>query len=666
MNTMRHFLTLPFAMTTLSVLLSACGGGSNTINSNATNSNSTNYCSSTDASCVDIVFDDTPVANLNFECGVYRGLTSVTGVARCPIDSTVTYYLKAPNGVHVVTLGSFNVKSVRNVTATEAADTSLIRIGVKELAENTNTGASMSSLDDGSLTATTALNISRLLQTLGRSSEPFVATAPVNRIYIDSDIKVGIDKMTSDVSAIDFQTGAFADKVKPWLDVEQRTLLSSSAIKQRLQETITAGKAGSYYSNPIGLLSGLINSTNIGVLNVNLGISGSSMTSTSGASAYSSIGLFTVQNRAGQNFGYGMQWKGSSNTPADLYKLFMESDFAKMRVNSGSNGIDPYSNRFKNFALKVSTAAYTGQAQYDDTFTQGDTFSFVNGKLIRDLAVVGSPDVYKLYTGVVVSDQKDLGSWDQFNTNGAKTYSGAATVMKTGAINTYLDREVWRVKDLVSPGQTYLFPLYTTFTFNFPQGYKTECANQGLNCGESQSVNVIFLENGDIVANSTVAADTATQQCTRDITKDIPVGTVRAAYLSQDGQQYYISPNIVMSDPSFGALDGMQVGTSALAPRVKINIAGIHAAPANTRGNINATSAEAIKDANGNVKVLPDDNLSAATWVNGYNTFINSRVYAATQDSSLPVTTKEQKLLAQLANGTLSVNTADCYKVLQK
>jgi hypothetical protein len=358
-----------------------------------------------------------------------------------------------------------------------------------------------------------------------------------------------------------------------------------------------------------------------------------------------------------------------------MYQLFLNSDFAKMRVNPLSGGIDPITNKFSNFNLKVSAAKYVGETsagygtsqQYNDTFASGDTFSFVNGKLIRDFSVIGSADVYKLYTGVVASDSTDLGTWQQMSANNTLSYSGKATLSKTGAVNTYLDPAVWRVKDAVTTGSKYLFPLYTTFTFKFPDAFVSACTSNGqISCPSSQSLNVIFLENGDIVANNTVGTDT-TGQCTRDSGQDIPIGTVRAAYMSQDNTNYFVSPNLVLSGASFGLLDGIQVGTSALASKVKINLAGVVNAPAGTQGSINATSAEAVTDSStGAVTTTPDANLNPAMWVNGYDQFIQLHVNAAVNNSAATQPTAQEKVLANLASGNLSVNTASCYKVMQK
>lgn len=669
-------MKIPFAMTTLCLMLAACGGGGakNTVAGNNTDSGADNICAANNNSCVNVVFDDTPVANLNFECGggstagvVYRGVTDVTGVARCEPNSTVSFYLKSPtNPQHKVVLGSYVVKTIRSITSTESNDsTTLVRIGVKELAEST-TGTSLTSLTSSSdTTATTAINLSRLLQTLRRTSEPYVSTAPVNRIYIDNDLKAGIDKMSSDVVATDFKDETFATKVKPWLDASNRTLMSAADVTPRLQTTIMATKAGSYFSTPLATLSALQSSTN-----VNLGISGVSPSSNN----YSSVGMFTVQNRSGQNMGYGMQWSGATSSDlSTMYQLFLNSDFAKMRVSSLNGGIDPISNKFSNFTLKVGAAKYMGETsntygitgQYNDTFANGDTFSFVNGKLVRDFSVIGSADVYKLYTGVAVADAADLGTWQQTNGN-TTNFTGQATLSKTGSVNTYLDPAVWRVKDVVNTGDTYLFPLYTTFTFKFPTAYTTACAANGqAACAQSQNLNVIFLENGDIVANDTVAASATAGQCTRDTSHDIPIGTVRAAYLSQNGTNYFVSPNIVISGASFGLLDGMQVGTSSLAGKVKINLAGLQNLPAGGQGTINATSAEAVTDSSGNV-TTPDANQAAAGWVNGYNQFIQLHVNYAANNSSASAPSPQEKVLANLAQGDLSVNTASCYAVMKK
>lgn len=670
-----------FAFTTLCLALAGCGGGSNNISENPSGGNNgggINECSTSNTSCVNLVFDDNPIVNLNYECGVYRGVTTVTGTARCPVDSTVSFYLKTPDKDRKIVLGSFSVKSVRNTSASEAQDTSLIRIGVKELAEST-TGRPIVSLTDAA--AQTAINISRLLQSLGRTNEPYIATAPVNRILIDETLKASLlAKLTSDITAKDFQDGSFEAKVKPWFTEQKRTLISVEEAKARLLKTILAIKSGVFFANPISSLSIL---SEFGI-NLDLGISGVGVVN---SEQRVSNALFSLTNRDGKTIGYGMQWVGTPKTPEDLYKLFISKDFAKMRVTNPDGGINPFTNKFTNFKLKVSRATYEGETsskyvtasdnglsqQYNDTFGSGDNFSFINGKLVRDLMVFGTADVYKFYTGVTVADQNDLGTWDQLDNSNVRRYAGNASLTKTGTVNTYLDSSVWKTRDAVQIGSTYIFPLYVNLTFTNSDSYLVECGKQGLTCNKAETLKVVFLENGDIVANNGIKANEQ-GQCTRVLADDIPIGTVRAAYPSTDRRNFYVNPSILLSGKAFGVLDGVQIGTSALAPRVKFNLAGVLLASAGNQGSINVTSSEPILDDNNNIIVDPINNVSPAEWVNGYNTFIRSRVAAKAAEAEaseppktpLPNVTNAQKLAAEQYTGLLSANTLPCNKVLLK
>ncbi len=655
MYTLYQKLKKPFSLTTLCLLLGACGGASNTINEDfsSTEENTAVQCASTDTNCVDLVFDDTPVINLNYECGKYRGVTDATGSARCPIDSNVNFYLKAPNGLRRINLGTFSVKSVRASDLSEAEDSSLIRIGVKELAENT-TGTKITNLNEG-VAASTAINISRLLQSLRRQSEPYIATAPVNRIYIDSDVKAGIEKLSEDIAAKDFQTGSFEDKLVPWFEAQKRSLLDEASAKARLEKTILAIKSGIFFATPTATLD---LGSQLGTTSLDLGISGLGENN-----KRASVAIYMLADRAGQSIGYGMQWSGQTTTAQEAFKLFLNSNFAKMRIEDSSGGLNPYTNRFTNFNLKVGPKTYDAAEanQYN-----GDTFSFVNGKLIRDLAVLSSATVYEFYTGVKVEDQTELGTWTQKSPAGINSFTGNATLFKTGAVNTYLDPAVWRTKESVKSG-TYLFPLHATFNFDYSNEYLEECKNQAkTNCTKTDSLPVVFLENGDIMTDSNNASAFANANAAcGDGAAQTRIGTVRAAYPSTDGNQFYISPSIILSGEKFGALDGVQIGTSALAPRVKINLAGIRQAAAGQRGSINVTSAEDGDTASGEV---------AAVWVNGFNTFTDFRVAQKEAEEKStekvekpsPAITKTQKLVAEQYAGGLSVSVSSCYTVKQK
>ncbi len=655
MNTLYTKVKKPFALTTLFLLLSACGGGSNTIieDPTSTDEEAAIQCVNTEKSCVDLVFDDTPVINLNYECGKYRGVTNATGVARCPIDSNVNFYLKATNGVRRVNLGTFSVKSVRNSDASEAQDTSLIRVGVKELAENT-TDATITILDN-SAAATTAINISRLLQALRRDSEPYINTAPVNRVYIDNDVKADIEKLSKNIDAKDFQDGSFEEKLTPWFEAQKRTLLDNATAKARLEKHILAIKSGIFFSTPTATLD---LGQQLGSTSLDLGISGSN------DNQRASVALFSLADRVGQSVGYGMQWTGQFTTVQDTYKLFLTSNFAKMRLNSGEakSIINPYTNRLTDTSFKVDSKNSGAEA---NTYAN-DIFSFTTGKVIRDLGVLGSTSVYEFYTGIKLEDKSELGTWQQKNAAGINSFTGNATLFKTGAVNTYLDPAVWRTKDSVKSGN-YFFPLYATLTFAYDNEYIEQCKKQGLTCASSDSLPVVFLENGDIMTDANTVATNSQPLCggTGSSNAQTRIGTVRAAYPSTDNNQLYISPSIILSGAQFGVLDGVQIGTSALSPRVKINLAGIKQAAAGQNGTINITDAQGNDTASGEIP---------ASWANGYNTFTSIRVAQrqAEIDSEnkvekpSPDVTNQQKLEAEQVEGLLTIKTSSCYSVKQK
>lgn len=691
---------LPFAMSALCLLLSACGGGSNNISSANNNTNSQSLCSTSDTNCVDLVFDDTPIANLNFECGVYFGTTGNTGVARCPINSTAKFSIKTSKG-RKINLGQYVVKPVRIVYASELLDTSLIRVSVKDLAENI-AGGSISSLDDNSAAVRTALNLSRLLQSVGLKSEPYIATAPVNRVFIDKDLvngtpaqaatstspavtaKPGLDLLTEDVAAADFKDDTFSTKLQPWLDANGRTLISTAEAKSRLQKTFLAIKSGFYYGTPSQRLTIGKEGTEE---DLDLGISGNG---TVRPVIQVTNAVYTLTGRNGGTIGYGMQWASEDpKTEKQIFEMFTNTTFAKMRVSSG--GVNPYTSRFDNFKFIVSRAVFvgdednsyttlstpSGSKKYEDTFETGNIFGFVNGKLQRDLVIPGTETAYKKYLDVDrLDDNTELGTWEQrtdpSNSTGDRIYAGRATVSKIGAVNTYLDPKVWRVRDLVARGQNYIFPLYAMLTFRYTDASVEECKKlPGANdqtCPASRTLNVVFLENGDIWTsrNSTTSACIApVVEPTSSQQKDVQVGTVRAAFLSTDGSQYYISPTIILSGKEFGKLDGVQIGTSALAPRVKINVTGVREAAAGSRGSLNLTSAEPITDSNGDGLNNTDDGL----WVNGYNSYIiNYVAYAESlaEDDATKAPPAALKVAATQAFGVLKIDPSSCYRVPTK
>lgn len=632
---------LPFALTTLCLMLSACGGGSNTINEDPTGGGTGNVvseCPTSNATCVDVLFDDTPVVNLNYECGTYRGLTTATGVARCPIDSNVTFFLKNPDNARRVTLGTIAVKPVRNVIASEAGSDSLIRITTKDLAEAT-TNTAITALDS-TVGATAAINMSRLLQTLARTSEPYIDSAPINRVYIDTDVKTGIEKLEKDIVPADFQSNDIVAKLQPWLEVQKRTLISADEAKRRLNKVVVIKNAGIFTATPT-LDVGFSSSFNV---DLKLGVS-----STNSNNTFASMAMYSSVDRSGQNTGFGLQWVSKATTLADKYTIYLKNNFSKMSLTTPQAGFNPYTKRFSNFSFNVGPKTYTSSSDANDY--NGDVFTFVNGKLVRDVAVLGSSDVYELYTNELIKDRSELGTWEQKSAIGSTNFSGTATVSKLGGVNTYLDPAVWRVKDGVRAGETYLFPLYMTLTLNYDKAYTDACST----CAASQTIPVAVLENGDIITdgdNSAAFAGSKAMCGGGGITQK-RIGTVRAAAPSGDGSQLFFNPSILLAGSQFGALDGTLIGIES---RIKINLAGIRNVATGQRGSLNATSSE-----------LGDTDQNPALWTNLYNSFTNLRVnYKPATNETVDAATPEQKLAANQAVGTLQANTSECYKVYQK
>jgi hypothetical protein len=658
---------LPFALTSLCLMLSACGGGSNTINEDPTGNEGGNSafveCAASDTTCVDLVFDDTPVVNLNYECGKYRSVTSNTGVARCPADSNVTFYLKATDGTRKIVLGKVAVKPVRNTISSEIQNTSLIRITTKDLAEST-TSSVIASLDE-SAAAKAAINISQLLQSIARTNradptkpyasnnEFYVANAPVNRVYIDTDVKADIEKMTEDVEAKDFQDNTFISKTKPWLEAQKIKLISNAEAKRRLEQVIMAKNAGVFYATPTLDLSFAQNLS----VDLKLGVSGSDA---GGNTA--SVAMFALTDRTGDSTGYGLEWINKAPDNDAKYKMFLTSKYSKMRLATNGNVFNAYTNRFNNFSFDIGPKAYETGA--DGTTYEGNKFNFVNGKLIRDLAVLASADVHNLYTGETIKDNSELGTWEQKNAIGGTNFSGTATVFKRAAVNTYLDPAVWRVKELVASGQTYQFPLYATMTINYRPEYTAGCAD----CKKSVTLPIAILANGDVttnVSNVTNFVDSSAA-CAGEVTMSNGevfaqkvIGTIRAAYPSSNGNDFYISPSILLSGEQYGMLDGTLVG---IGEPIKINLAGVRNVRAGERGSINATSAE-----------LGDSDTRSAIWANTYNSFTRLRVeYAAAndeaedKDKNLVPVTEAEKRAANQDFGTVQINTSPCYTVYGK
>lgn len=676
----QHGLHRAFALSALTLALAACSAGSNTINSKAGSGERTEC---TAKNCVQLEFTDDPVVGLNYRCDTVVNVTDNTGVAKCPNNSNVTFYLRAKTGKNEVVLGTAKVEAVRSVTDDEASSSNspLIRLTPKDLVV-LDSSTSLGDLEGGNARA--AINITRLLQSLRLPEKPFVASAPVNSIFITEDIKADIDKIVdkdkkmTDIKASDFSSDDVFTKLEPWLKARNVTVLDAETAKQRLLNTLKVIKAGVYYGTPtITLPDTTTSPSNGGAIDIGgtiggidtaslkLGIEGEKNGEVNNRAT---MATYMLTDRSGASMGQGMYWAGSASDSKAAYNLYRETDFKKLSLQSSLAGFNAVTDDIEQLAWTTAAVA----APSGGTGQPATRIEFQDGRLIRNFAMVGSEKLYRLYTGIKPEElipSGSLGLWRQFNLNDngspqtTVAYSGTATIAKAVSVNTFLDPEVWRTKDTVLAGETYVFPLHVTLSFKAGAA----CPN-GTDCIDVGQLGMTILEDGNIISDlnqdcTDVSAATLKQT---DGTQEFRIGTVRAAYTSQNNADYFIGPALLLGNSAFSAnpfaatigtttfdFDGVQVGTLALAPRVKMNITALVKAVAGSRGTVNVTDATSTA-----TKDNQNGGEDPARWAHAYNTYYALKTEANRSDA--------QKELAKRFGGTLTAQTSACYVVKAK
>lgn len=643
-----------FTMGLLAAGLAACSGANNTINSTAGGSDpSTRTACTSEQNCVQIEFVDDPVINLNYSCGSVVNVTDERGIAVCPATSKVEFYLQSTKSLRRIVLGDVLV---------EPAGTSILRLTPLDLVATRSDVTQLSSPQ-----AAAAINITRFLQTLreqdaaGVELEPFVATAPVNRIRITDELKDQLDLLTEDIAAGTFGTDDFFVRILPFLEATERTPISAEQAQARLLTTLKAIKTGVYFGTPsitlpssvggTSVLDGLTGSAQINDLR--LGIEGEAapdgQSSNSGL-LRSTIALYGLVDRDGAHIGQAMQWTGRANTSEGIYNLYRKNDFDKLRPINALGGFDPI------------TDQVNGQWRWRSDNTPAKVINFNEGRLLRNYAMVGSRKLYEnLTTDTNEPAAGTIGRWIQPAITSSNILDslpeiiGTATISKAANVNTFFDRTVWRTPDTVSIGERSIFPLHATLRFRY--GTIEDGCPQG-GCTDLPNLSVTILENGNIISDFAAVAEPlgVAGNCAvvdpislkdAEGVQEYRVGTVRAAYTGTNPDDLFIGPTMLFSDKIFGAHDGLQIASLAATPRVKMNVAGTLSDNGSPTINITDSSTEESES----------DGQGAANWGNIYN------AYLALHDTTGLSNAQKQPYLDAIKRqeGTVTAIVTSCY-----
>jgi hypothetical protein len=595
-----------FPLVALVTALSGCGGAAtnNLADPTANNGSKIVTCAASGATvCVTAQFVvDAPVVGLNYQCGIVNDITDSTGTVICPDQSVVTFSLQGKDRMRSITLGNYLVKSKRDTG--RSATGSLVSITPLDLV---SAATNATSLSDAIVKP--AVNIAQLLETLRSSSSPFTADSPTSRLIIDDATKVKINLLAANVTAAQVSDGSFTTAIAPVLAGLGISLLPEDQTIARLSQALQAIQAGFYYTSPL-FISGITD------LSSATGANLATLATSATPDDQSVLGLSNLIDRSGHLIGQGAEWNGnispvnSSMGTKTAYNLLTgPNGYTRLLPVNDSSFINPVSGFvLSNYTWQPRAYALNSQNVWTESATPTPLgqAKFSNGRLLGGTYIVGNQTLWQNVNNqpaTVLAPANELASWKQDNNPTANYYSGSLTLQKSRSVDTFLDPSVFKTAANVGSGNKAIFPLYAVLTFSYVDGNKStqEIGKQG----------IAILANGNIVTDMK-------QDCNAIPATQYPIGLVGAAFqgVTQISDRF-ISPIIMLSGTQFGALDGIQMGTTGFSRSAKINVVGATSGSINITDNTNVTST----DSQGNTTLVStgEQSNAPATYTNFYD-----------------------------------------------
>ena len=604
-----------FPLVALVTALSGCGGAAsnNLADPTANDGNKIVTCATSGATtCVTAQFVvDAPVVGLNYQCGLVNDVTDSTGTVICPDQSVVTFSLQGKDRMRSITLGNYLIKSKRDTG--RSATGSLVSIKPLDLVP---TAVDATSLSDAA--AKPAINIAQLLETLRSSTSPFTIDSPTSRLIIDDATKVKINLLTANVTAAQVADGSFATAIEPVLAGLGISLLPVDQTIARFSQALQAIQAGFYYTSPL-FISGITDLSSATAANL------ATLATSATPDDQSVLGLSNLIDRSGHLIGQGAEWNGNIS-PVDssigtktAYNLLTGSNgYTRLLPVNATSFINPV-NGFVLSNYNWQPKAYDLNSQNVWTPSPAATplgqAKFTNGRLLGGTYIVGNQTLWQNVSNqptTVLAPTNELASWKQDNNPTANYYSGSLTLQKSRSVDTFLDPSVFKTAANVGAGNKAVFPLYAVLTFSYVDGNKVtqEIGKQG----------IAILANGNIVTDmkktcSPVDSNTLVDQMS---VQQYRIGLVAAAFqgITQISDRF-ISPIIMLSGTQFGALDGVQMGTTGFSRSAKINVVGAKNGSINITDNSNVTSTDS--QGNSTLVTTGEQNTAPATYLNFYD-----------------------------------------------
>jgi len=657
---MNKKILLPFAYSILAISLHGCGSESSKINEDpnkgATGVTSNTSCDITGTDCLQFVLDY-PVAGLNFDCSSDKvnhfatKLDSNVVTGACKLGDTVTFYLQGEGSARKINLGAIQLDTIAKVkTAT------LSRIRLIDLAMGL-TGKTPSALSMEDDTVRVAMALVKILQSQSIADGRNII-GDIQPIEFTVEKKNTLTAVSQDVGASELNSGAYAQILKPWLDVN---LISDEQAFAVLTQLLNLSHMGVWYAElPVFKAGSNGNSTGLPTEGSGTVLDGffgcnrtlyadcTDATGQKGFNLLHSMGRFELlTDRQGYVFGYGQQWRGSTTITNNIVSppiiLITKVKPEKLQINPQKNWFNLVNQEVnKDQPLRFSLNNTTSE---DVLLTQG--------KLINGTNITSTEAVYRQLTKAKSTDPfnnaKDLSAWQQ--TIGGENYKGVMDIFKVNPAS-YLPKDVFTTEANVRSGQRYAFPLYATLTFKFQD---TSIAPVDLG--------IVVDEHGDIrtdIKKDATETDMSGNCAKAEVQADgsymdeygvtqYRIGTSGGALYSSNDKS--IAVRMILSNSKLGFVDGILLGLNFSSLTGEQSISG---AKINVHNLLNG-QATGIN--------LTNFSNNTVTWLNNYalylSTYINIYDKEGTDKSKYVAPTDTERALAKRVYGTASIRIAD-------
>ncbi|MBO9529142.1 MAG: protein FilF [Acinetobacter oleivorans] len=641
---MNKKVLLPFALSTLAIMLNGCGGGSSTINENPTNGSggatANGSCSITSSDCLQFSLDY-PIAGINFTCSSAANLSFVTKasgnsvIGSCKAGDTASFYLQDSKAIRKIELGSVKLDTVSKIQMTVPP-----RLKVMDMAIGL-TGQIPTSLSQNDPTVRVAMALVKLFQSIGLERTDNIA-GDLQPTQFTDDKKNTLNILVQNITATEWKNGAYANILKPWLDLSQ---VSDEQAFELVTQLANLSLVGLYQSDYITLAPpNLISENFYGCNLTNL-----ADCSKNGANTQHVFGnLFLLSDRQGYTFGYGLQWKGTSTITSQVaisavLNVLTKSKPTQMIANAQTTWLDPIQTEIKSiqpFRLKTSS-------------NTNEDLVIYQGKLLNDSLIAGRDSSYLALTDTKTPNPQQYALWKQSVDN--QNYNGSMDIYKVSPAS-YLSNQIFKTAKNVKSGQTYIFPLYATLNFKFDTAGIAPI-----------DLGIVIDENGNI------RTDIKPEATTTDMSGQCGVVS-NTSLIDNNGVQQYrigttggtesatndksITVRMIFAVPELGSLNGIVAGLNSnvvqstsqtgsqtlLVSGAKINVANL------------------LQGQTSGANLTTYDN-KTVSWLNPYAFY--QQVYNNIKDIS-PAPTEAEKALGQRMAGTVTLRTADCYQIKTK